>query len=39
MPLVPNLVPRLGKGNKQGNAFQRGFVGNFIRESYAPGVP
>ena len=36
---MPNLVPKLGKVNKQGDAFQRGFVGNFIRESHAPGVP
>ena len=36
---MPNLVHRLGKVDKQGNAFQRGFVGGFIRESDAPGVP
>ena len=36
---MPNLVPGLGKANKQGNVFQRGFVGNFIGESHALGVP
>lgn len=35
---MPNLVPRQGKVNKQGNAFQRGFVGNFTGESHALGV-
>ena len=33
------LSPTLGNVNKQGNAFQRGFVGDIIRESHAPGVP